>query len=161
MTVELLIKEIKITDLAGLRKVEKILYACGKDMVQKYDIHQWDNTHTKNMMILALCELKNDVFLVSDDVGNPVATFQVRKTDGTLYFEKFGTLPECQGKGIAKKMLEQIKMIAKDKGCPKVACSVYEKNESALEYYLKKGFTVCGIAQTKKYQLINMELSVI
>ena len=154
-------KRIRMTDLSGLRKVEKVLYVCGKDMAKKYDIHQWDNTHTKNMMILALCELKNEVFLVSNYVGKTVATFQVRKTDDTLYFEKIGTLPECQGKGIAEKMLEQIKMIAKDKGCPKVACSVYEKNESALEYYLKKGFTVCGIAQTKKYQLINMELSVI
>ena len=161
MTVELLINEIKITDLAGLRKVEKILYACGKDMVQKYDIHQWDNTHTKNMMILALCELKNKVFLVSDELGKPAATFQIRETDDILYFEKIGTLPKHQGKGIAEKMLEQIKMIAKDKGCSKVGCSVYEKNTYALEYYLKKGFTNCGTTQTKKYKLINMELSLI
>ncbi len=154
-------KRIKMMDLAGLKKVEKVLYACGKDMAKKYDIHQWDNTHAKDMIILALCELKNDVFLVSDELEKTVATFQVRATDDVLYFEKFGTLPECRGKGIAEKMLEKIKRIAKEKGCSKVACSVYEKNKYALEYYQKNGFTTCGMTQTKKYKLIDMELSVI
>lgn len=156
---ELSVKEIGITDLVGLKKVEKVLYACGKDMANKYDIHQWDNTHTKNMVILALCELKNDVFLVSDAFGNPAATFQARKTDDIYYFEKLATLPEYQGKGIAERMLEQIRKTAREKGCSKVACSVYEKNRYALEYYRKKGFTVCGTTQTKKYKLIDMELS--
>lgn len=155
------VKEVKITNLAGQMQVEKVLYACGKDMAQKYDIHQWDNSHIKTMAIVALCELKNKVFLVFDENKKAVGTFQVRVCGEALSFEKIGTMPECQGHGIAGKMLEQIRKIAKDKGCSKITCSVYEKNRYALEYYLKKGFKVCETTQTKKYKLINMESGII
>lgn len=154
-------KKIKMTDLTGLKKVESVLYACGKDMAKNRDLHQWDNTHTKNMLILALCELKNDVFLVSDEAGNPVATFQVNRKKDSVYFEKIATLPEYRGQGIAGKMLEEIKKVARERGCSKITCSVYEKNTYARTYYLKKGFGICGTTQTKKYQLIDMELEIV
>lgn len=158
---KLSVKEVKITNLPGQMQVEKVLYACGRDMAKKYDIHQWDNNHIKTMAIVVYCELKNKVFLVVDGNKKAVGTFQIRVCKEALSFEKLGTLPQCQGYGIAGKMLEEIRKIAKDNGCSKITCSVYEKNRYALEYYLKKGFSICQTTQTKKYKLINMEMDII
>lgn len=61
------VKRIGIINLPGQIKVNNILFDCGKDMAKKYDLHHWDNSHLKNFIIVALCELKNTVYLVTED----------------------------------------------------------------------------------------------
>lgn len=79
-------------NIAGLKKVSDILYDCGKDMAKKYDLHHWDNSHIKNYIIVALCAVKNDIYLVYNK-KTPVATFQTRKTGKSFLFQKLATTP--------------------------------------------------------------------
>lgn len=56
------VKRVSLINLSGQFKVNNILYDCGKDMAKKYDLHHWDNSHFKNLIIVVLCELKNAVY---------------------------------------------------------------------------------------------------
>ena len=58
------VKKLSILNIRGLLKVSDILYKCGKDMAARYDLHHWDNPHVKNWAIVALCALKNSIYLV-------------------------------------------------------------------------------------------------
>ena len=51
-------------NIVELKKASDILYECGKDMAKKYDLHHWDNSHVKNHIIVALCAMKNNIYLV-------------------------------------------------------------------------------------------------
>lgn len=72
------VKKICLSNLVGQLKVNNILFDCGKDMVTKYNLHHWDNSHLKIFIIIAICELKNTVYLVTDN-EKPIATFQTKK----------------------------------------------------------------------------------
>lgn len=91
------IKKVGLFDFSGQIRVNSILYNCGKDMAEKYDLHHWDNSHFKNFIIVVFCVLKNSVYLVSEE-DNYVATFQTRKVGEMFRFEKLACLPEMSGK---------------------------------------------------------------
>ncbi len=87
------IRKLSKFDISALKKVSDILYECGKDMADKYDLHHWDNSHIKNWLIVALCSLKNNIYLVYSG-ETPVATFQTRKAEQSLLFQKLATSPK-------------------------------------------------------------------
>ena len=98
MNEELNLKKVRIFEIKDLRIVARILNRCGKDMAKKYGLHHWDNSMLKSYIIVFLCILKNYVYLLLD--GNrPVATFQVKKLEDALFFEKLAVIPEFAGKG--------------------------------------------------------------
>lgn len=53
---------------------------------------------------------------------------------------------KCRGKGIGTKLLEEIKNIAKSKGCTDLYLTVNRENEHAIKVYEKFGFKVKNIA---------------
>ena len=93
------VRELKKWDIPALFKVSEILYKCGKDMAQKYNLHHWNNSRFKNLVIVGLCVLKNNIFIVYDD-KKAVATFQTRKTKDSYLFQKLATSPDFAGGGI-------------------------------------------------------------
>lgn len=142
--------KLKIWNVAKLLKVSDILYKCGKNMAEKYNLHHWDNSHFKNWIIVALCALKNKIYLVYDS-KTPVATFQIRKTGQSLLFQKLATAPEFSGSGIGSYCLAEIERLAKECGCAEVVCEVYDKSEHAKNFYINRGYTACGVTQSLKY----------
>ena len=90
------VKKIALWNLKGLHQVNTILSLCGRDMAKKYDLHHWDNSYIKNVVILILCVLKNQIFLVYDE-QYPVATFQLSESVNELKFQKFATEPQKSG----------------------------------------------------------------
>lgn len=60
---------------------------------------------------------------------------------GKLKIHKFYLLPQAQGKGVGKKLLEEAEKIALANGCSIVTLAVYKKNE-ARGFYLKQGFDI-------------------
>ena len=92
------VKKIALWNLKGLHQVNTILSLCGRDMAKKYDLHHWDNSYIKNVVILILCVLKNQIFLVYDE-QYPVATFQLSESVNELKFQKFATEPQKSGGG--------------------------------------------------------------
>lgn len=147
-----LVRKLSKCNIAGLKKVSDILYECGKDMADKYDLHHWDNSHIKNHIIVALCALKNDIYLVYNG-KTPVATFQTRKNGKKSFlFQKLATVPEFAGGGIGSYCLTEIERLAKDNDCIEVICEVYDKSEHAKAFYEHRGYTTYGASETLKYK---------
>lgn len=150
------IKKICLLNLLGQLKVNNILFDCGKDMAVEYNLHHWDNSHFKIFIIIAICELKNIVYLVTDN-EKPIATFQTKKVGKVMRFEKLASSPKNSGKGVGSFCINQIESIAKKAGCEKVCMEVYSPSQHALEFYLHRGYVVCGETKTIKYSEIKME----
>lgn len=150
------VKRVSLINLPGQFKVNNILYDCGKDMAKKYDLHHWDNSHFKNLIIVVLCELKNAVYLVTDR-GKPVATFQIKQVEKTMRFEKLACSPIYSGKGIGSFCMNYIETLARKSNCEKVCMEVYSSSKHALEFYLHKGYKICGETKTLKYSEVKME----
>ena len=87
------VKKLSKFDVFSLNDVCSILYECGKDMAKKYDLHHWDNSYIKNIIVVFLCVLKNDIYIVFDNDGKTIATFQLNKTNDILCFQKLATRP--------------------------------------------------------------------
>lgn len=61
-------------------------------------------------------------------------------------FESIAVLPEWQGRGIGKKMLEHAMAICKKNGCYKITLSANIKREKAHQFYESLGFVQHGIS---------------
>jgi len=147
--------KLKIWNIVKLLKVSNILYQCGKDMAAKYDLHHWDNPHIKNWVIVALCVLKNQIYLVYDN-QTPVATFQTRKVNQSYLFQKLATSPAFAGAGIGSFCLNEIEKLAKSENCTEIVCEVYAKSEHAKTFYEHKGYLVYGETNTLKYKELKL-----
>lgn len=150
------LKKVGKLDIPRLNKVAAILNACGIDMAQKYDLHHWDNSYMKSLVIVGVCALKNNIYLLYAD-EKPVATFMTMVQGDSLHFEKLGTLPSEAGKGIGSMCMSKIEEIAKTAGCKKVVMEVYEPSQHALSFYEHKGYIAVGITNTLKYKEVRME----
>lgn len=142
-------------NISKLKMVSDILYKCGKDMAAQYDLHHWDNSHIKNYIVVGLCALKNDIFLVYDE-NVPVATFQIRKEDKSLLFQKLATSPAFAGGGIGSYCINIIEMMAKESGLTNVICEVYAESKHAITFYEHRGYKTYGTTQTLKYKEYKM-----
>ncbi len=137
-----------------LLAVTDILYKSGKDMAQKFDLHHWDNSRLKTLVIVLLCAMKNNIFLIYDK-NLAIATFQTRKLENSLLFQKLATEPSFIGKGIGSFYLNEIEQAGKLVGCDSIICEVYDKSEHAINFYLRKGYTVHGAESTLKYKQLK------
>lgn len=150
------ITRVKKFDIAALCRVSEILYRCGKDMAKKYDLHHWDNSRLKNAVVIFLCVLKNEIYLVSDN-GAPVATFQTRKVGDSLLFQKLATDPKFAGGGIGTFCMNELEKMGKEAHCKQIVCEVYDKSEHAVEFYKHRGYTVFGTTETLKYKELKLK----
>lgn len=151
-----ILKKVGKLDFPKLNAVAHILNACGKDMANKYDLHHWDNPFIKTLIIVGLCDLKSEIYLLYDE-NKPVATFMTKCNQDELHFEKLGTLPSESGKGIGSYCMSKIEEMAKDASCKKVVMEVYEPSQHAISFYEHKRYTVVGMTDTLKYREVIME----
>lgn len=150
------VKKVNILNLVALSKVSNILYLCGKDMAERYDLHHWHNSKFKNALIVMICAMKNNIYLVFDG-KNAIATFQTKKTENGLNFQKLATSPLFARKGVGSFCMETIENMAREQGCSKVCLEVYDKSNHAMSFYEHRGYSVCGRVNTLKYTEIKME----
>lgn len=149
------VHKINILNILGLMKVSNILYECGKNMAKRYGLHHWDNSHGKNLLIVALCAMKNDIYLVYKE-KTPVATFQTRKLGQSFLFSKLAVSPAYAGMGIGSYCLTQIECFAKETRCKDVICEVYDKSENAKKFYRHRGYVIYGTTKTLKYMELKL-----
>ena len=140
----------------GVKSIMSILHACGKDMAGKYGLHHWDNSYLKTLIIVFLCQLKNSIYLVWEN-ENPVATFQVRKENDEVYFEKLAVSPDKEGQGIGSYCMSDIEKMAGEVNAARVWMEVYTQSRHAIGFYEKRGYRVCGDDKNLKYSVVKME----
>ncbi len=150
------IKRVGIFDVIGLYRITYILNECGKEMAKRYSLNHWKNPFLKSAVIVLICALRNDMYLVTE--GNKyIATFQTNIIDKTIFFEKLGTLPTEEGRGIGSFCLRSIEEIGKKNNCMQATMDVYELSKHAITFYEHNGYHVSGKKQTKKYIELIME----
>lgn len=149
-------KSRMIRTLGDCVSVARILHACGKDMGRKYDLHHWDNSWLKTVIIVVVSSIKNRVYVV-EDKSKAVATYQTKVEYNDLHFEKLAVLPSESGKGIGSLCMRLIEEEARTEGYKKVQMDVYSKSSHAIEFYKKHGYKSVGYNKTLKYQVICME----
>lgn len=153
-----LVKRVRLWNVNMLFKVTDVLYRCGKDMAEKYDLHHWDNSRFKTFAIVCYCALKNKIYAVFGGQTNaPIATFQTRKKQTSFLFQKLATLPEAAGKGVGSFCLSEIETMAQSAGCKEVVCEVYDKSEHAKAFYERRGYRVFGETKTLKYGELKLK----
>lgn len=151
------VKKAGLFNISKLSKVAGILYSCGKDMAKKYELHHWNNSKLKCAVIVLICCVRNNIYLVYDSEGKAVATFQTKENGDNMRFCKLATSPDYSGKGIGSFCLDTIELYAKNRGCKKVCCEVYDKSIHAIEFYKHRNYVECGEEKTLKYTEIKME----
>lgn len=156
MNKKLKTKRVFLYEVKKILNIAEILHSCGQDMAKRYGLHHWDNSMIKTYIILVFCLLKNQVYLVLDD-NNLVATFQIKKMDDVLFFEKLAVIPMESGKGYGSYCMELIETKARELDCKKVRMEVYDQSQHAIEFYVAKGYMQVGEANTLKYTDIVME----
>ena len=67
------------------------------------------------------------------------------QTKNTLELERIYVLPELQGNGFGKVILEETIKIAKSKGKSKVWLGVWKNNPNAVRFYERNGFSIVGV----------------
>lgn len=92
------------------------------------------------------------VFLAETEQG-PVGTFALLIMENMAHMgtpsavlEDVGVLPDLQGKGIGKKMMEYALQYAKTKGCYKMTLSSNLRREQAHQFYESLGFKKHGFS---------------
>lgn len=150
------VKRINFYDISSVLKIAKILNSCGRDMGIKYGLHHWDNPMIKTLVIVGVCLIKNTIYLVEDN-GKEVATFQVKKKNDVLFFEKLAVMPSVGGKGYGSFCMKSIEKIAKESGLSKVQMEVYDKSQHAIDFYFHLGYKQVGKTETLKYTDVVME----
>lgn len=147
----LTVNKVAKYNILALMKVSDILYQCGKDMAGRYGLYHWHNSHIKNWLIVAVCALKNDIYIVYKG-KEPIATFQIQKKKDTFGFQKLATLPAMSGCGIGSFCIEEIERLARECGYSEVFCEVYEKAEHAKNFYKHRGYKIYGTTETLRYR---------
>jgi ribosomal protein S18 acetylase RimI-like enzyme len=85
---------------------------------------------------------KGHQFLLLADGGTYVgfASYELNYSSGTAKLHKLYVLPETQGKGAGRLLVEKIEAIAKENGNTRILLNVNRFN-AAVNFYLKAGFT--------------------
>lgn len=147
---------VSIYSIKNIIATASILNRCGKDMAQNYNLHHWDNSMMKSLVITFLGLLKNKVYIVKKG-NNAVATFQTKLKKDTLFFEKLAVDPSVSGSGIGSYCMDCIEAMAKQYGKQRVKMEVYDKSQHAIDFYTHKGYRQAGKTSTLKYTDIIME----
>lgn len=151
------VQQVGAHQLGKLLRVTEILYACGKDMAEKYGLQHWNNSRLKTLVIVALCVLKNKIFLGTNQDGKAIVTIQVKVHGESLHVAKLAVLPSEGGKGYGSVCLKWMEEYARAKGCKSVDLEVYDQSRHAIAFYEHCGYTTCGSTETLKYREIRMK----
>lgn len=153
---ELSVMRISLFSFRRLMQMKRILYACGKDMADRYNLHHWDNSHFKTLLIACLSALRNRIFLVYSD-STPIATFQTRRAGDCLYFYKLATLPSFFCRGTGTYCLNEIERLGLASGCKSIRCEVYDRSTQTIGFYEHRGYSIVGEKRTLKYTELILE----
>jgi len=89
-------------------------------------------------------DLGGRLLLLEDRLNNKIAGSSWMTFDGRrVYMHHFGILPEYQGKGLSKPLLEKSLEHVRDKGF-QIKLEVHSTNIKAIELYKKYGFEYLG-----------------
>ncbi len=151
------VKRIKKYSVLDLYKVLSILRKCGKNMKEQYGLEHWYNPWIKDVVIVLLCALKNDIFLVANSDRKSIATYQLKFQGTNCNLCKLATSPDFSGNGVGSFCIKAIEQQASKNNCKNVIFEVYEKSHHAIHFYENRGYKVIGSKDTRNYRELIMK----
>jgi GNAT superfamily N-acetyltransferase len=89
------------------------------------------------------------ILAVKDNIPVGFASFETNYKGTThMMLYKIYLLPEIHGQGVGQLIMEYLSAEAKKKGNDTIRLKVFHKNQKAIEFYLKNGFSDIGIETT-------------
>lgn len=96
--------------------------------------------------------LRNDVYVVCDDDGITVATFQIKIINKEINFQKLAVNPNVASKGIGTYCINKMIDFAIQNKIDVLTCEVYEQSKHAIKFYDKLGLVQIGEVKTRKHK---------
>jgi ribosomal protein S18 acetylase RimI-like enzyme len=88
---------------------------------------------------------KRRIVLVAEQGGKVVGFVLAYKYRENVYIDGLAVHPECRGLGIGGKLLSVLEEILTRRNVERVLLSVKDSNLRALDFYLKKGYSIRGL----------------
>ncbi len=123
--------------------IQKIAFATwyptyGHILTQEQSTFMLDMMYSETSMTQ---QFNNNQFLIFYDNEKPVGFAGFENKGEVMKLHKIYFLPETQGKGFGKTMIEEIAQISKAAGCKYLELNV-NRNNKAKNFYEKQGFEV-------------------
>ena len=127
-----LVRDYRPSDFTDVNNIWEITGMGGK--ARGDDAKIIDNTLRNGAKLIILEDTNNN---------KPVGTSWLTHDYRRIYLHHFGILPEYQGKGLSKLLLDESLAYAKKEGM-QIKLEVHKDNEIALNIYKKAGFKFLG-----------------
>lgn len=154
-----------------INEVYEIIKSSGEFMFEQHGLVHWKSPYPKEA-IKKNCENRK-VFLAKNIKNNKyVHTFQLELIEEyttireyriqeanqkIAVINKFATVPQAAGRGIGTLSMNFIEELCLNRGIYCISLDVYDKSEHAIQFYIKKGFSVTGTKMTKNFRVYQME----
>lgn len=139
--------EIKIrswsrNDFAIVRKILLQTWLATYSFIPEEDIRFHLEKFYSEEKLNLLYNDPNTQCFISEDAGSPVGWMKLfdNKSQKRFYVSSLYVLPEFQGYGIGKLLMNKAEEIAKSKKYDKIWLGVMSDNKNALKWYEKHGF---------------------
>ncbi|WP_010632825.1 GNAT family N-acetyltransferase [Sporolactobacillus vineae] len=96
--------------------------------------------------------------LIASEGDGPVGMIRYLLKEDHLYFFRLSVTPEEQGKGIAKKILQELESVALENGKHEIRCRVRQSVGRNLHLYQSVGYCVYGQEIVHKPSGINIDV---
>jgi ribosomal protein S18 acetylase RimI-like enzyme len=140
-------------DVSALQKLNHELFLDN----QKYDPElkvEWPMSEDGNKYFSELIDRESYV-LIAEDNENPVGYLVAEEREveyrkgKSVFIENMGVSPSSQNKGIGGMLVSELVNLINEKGIKKIYVTTYLKNNKALDFYRKNGFSDIDITLEK------------
>ena len=140
------LRQAQYTDLPKL----KIMYKNIVKRMEKNGVYIWDENYpyqefpididNKSLYIICDDEKIVSAFGLCERVAGSENFSWENPNAKSIYLVRLGINADCQNQGIGAKTIEQVKHIAKGKGCEYLRLQVVDSNIPAINFYKKQNF---------------------
>lgn len=83
-----------------------------------------------------------ELFLVCEMDGRVVGTVMIGYEGHRGWINYLAVLPECQGRGLGRALMDHAETVLIRRGCPKINLQVRTSNAKVIQFYQKIGYQV-------------------
>ena len=145
------------------------IYSKAIKEMDKHNINQWDNLYPDKEILkedidkkeLYICELEGEIacaYVLNSECDEDYKDGRWQYKDASFnVIHRLCVNPKFQNKGIARKTINYIEKVLKNKGIESIRLDVYSLNSFALRLYKKAGYKTVGNAYWRKGEFYLME----
>ncbi|MHC4932422.1 MAG: GNAT family acetyltransferase [Planctomycetota bacterium] len=91
-----------------------------------------------------------DLFLVVEEEGRVAAVVMAGYEGRRGWINYLGVLPECQGRGVGRRIMEEAERRLRALGCPKINVQIRDENRDVVAFYEHLGYATEALVSMGK-----------